>query len=350
MVILLGLTSNTFSIQKIGTIFWKKLHFLVFPIYLFSMLHVWYLWRIDWLYGGFTVIIILARIVSGVSRRYRRKNAWKVTKYLCPPCWFIYDEKFGDIDGWLAPWTKFEDIPDDWVCPVCGVKKSDFIPYYESEKKSFISSKIMKKSFVTKDVIHLSISWETLWKCSPWQYLSLIFNDMDGDFSRSYSIVSYENNQIELYIKIKAEGRAGIILKKLQVWDILQISWVYGDFILKNTSLAKVFIATGTWIAPIICMLLHSDYSKKNILYFWVSKKEDIFWLEKISQIKNLELHIFLSQEKVKWYSYWRVNLSEWKFEKNTEFYICWNPNMVEDISKKLRESWYTYIFSEKFI
>jgi rubredoxin len=34
----------------------------------------------------------------------------------------------GDPDGGIEPGTAFEDIPDDWVCPVCGAAKSEFVP------------------------------------------------------------------------------------------------------------------------------------------------------------------------------------------------------------------------------
>lgn len=49
-------------------------------------------------------------------------------KYECGPCGYIYDPEAGDPDGGIAPGTAFEDIPDDWVCPVCGVGKEDFSP------------------------------------------------------------------------------------------------------------------------------------------------------------------------------------------------------------------------------
>ena len=46
-------------------------------------------------------------------------------KYECP-CSYVYDEAAGDPDNGIAPGTKWEDIPDDWVCPVCGLGKSEF--------------------------------------------------------------------------------------------------------------------------------------------------------------------------------------------------------------------------------
>lgn len=51
-------------------------------------------------------------------------SEWK--KYLCRACGLIYDEALGDPDSGLAPGTRFEDIPEDWECPLCGVTKSDF--------------------------------------------------------------------------------------------------------------------------------------------------------------------------------------------------------------------------------
>ena len=47
-------------------------------------------------------------------------------KYECTFCGYIYDPAKGDPDGGVAPGTTFEEIPDDWVCPVCGVGKEDF--------------------------------------------------------------------------------------------------------------------------------------------------------------------------------------------------------------------------------
>ncbi len=50
----------------------------------------------------------------------------KMAKYKCTVCGYIYDPELGDPDGGIAPGTPFEEIPDDWVCPVCGAAKSDF--------------------------------------------------------------------------------------------------------------------------------------------------------------------------------------------------------------------------------
>ena len=47
-------------------------------------------------------------------------------KYECMMCGYIYDEALGDPDEGIAPGTTWEDIPEDWYCPVCGASKEDF--------------------------------------------------------------------------------------------------------------------------------------------------------------------------------------------------------------------------------
>ena len=49
-------------------------------------------------------------------------------KYKCDICGYIYDPSEGDSDSGIRPGTAFEDIPNDWVCPLCGVGKEDFTP------------------------------------------------------------------------------------------------------------------------------------------------------------------------------------------------------------------------------
>ena len=48
-------------------------------------------------------------------------------KYVCPTCGYVYDPAIGDPDNDIAPGTAFEDLPDNWACPLCGVPKSEFV-------------------------------------------------------------------------------------------------------------------------------------------------------------------------------------------------------------------------------
>jgi len=67
---------------------------------------------------------------SGAARLTPVEAATKQL-WVCTSCGFVYDPAEGDPDGGVPPGTAFDDIPDDWFCPVCGARKSDFEPYEE---------------------------------------------------------------------------------------------------------------------------------------------------------------------------------------------------------------------------
>ena len=47
-------------------------------------------------------------------------------KWVCTICGYVYDPKKGDPDNGVDPGTAWEDVPSDWMCPICGAAKSDF--------------------------------------------------------------------------------------------------------------------------------------------------------------------------------------------------------------------------------
>lgn len=49
-----------------------------------------------------------------------------MAKYRCIVCGYVYDPAIGDPDNGINPGTAFEDLPDAWVCPECGVGKDSF--------------------------------------------------------------------------------------------------------------------------------------------------------------------------------------------------------------------------------
>jgi rubredoxin len=56
------------------------------------------------------------------------KAAPAAGKYVCSVCGYVYDPAAGDPENRIAPGTRFEDLPANWVCPVCGVGKDKFAP------------------------------------------------------------------------------------------------------------------------------------------------------------------------------------------------------------------------------
>ncbi len=49
-----------------------------------------------------------------------------MAKYVCEVCGYEYDEAVGNIDNGIAPDTTFDELPEDWECPLCGVGKDNF--------------------------------------------------------------------------------------------------------------------------------------------------------------------------------------------------------------------------------
>jgi flavin reductase (DIM6/NTAB) family NADH-FMN oxidoreductase RutF/rubredoxin len=63
---------------------------------------------------------------SVVDKPKKAKEVDKMDKYVCSVCGYVYDPETGDPNNGIKPGTKFEDLPDDWVCPVCGAGKESF--------------------------------------------------------------------------------------------------------------------------------------------------------------------------------------------------------------------------------
>ena len=60
-----------------------------------------------------------------------QKHFVTMKKYRCTVCEYIYDPEAGDPENGIAPGTPFEELPEGWICPVCGESKSAFEPVEE---------------------------------------------------------------------------------------------------------------------------------------------------------------------------------------------------------------------------
>lgn len=350
IMLLLWITSNKFSVKILSWKKWKSIQSLVYPTFLLSILHIAIASRFENFYIFLFISVIFIRTVSYISGK-GEKNTQKATKYICIPCGYIYDEFVWDPDWWIEPGTKFEDIPNDWYCPVCWVSKSDFEPYYEKNNTVFwwYLWEVVNYKMLTEDVLEIWLKVNDNIKVKKWQYAILLLKDFDWEFSRAYSIVNFENNILTFWIKVKDIWRWWRQLKNTKIWDIIKIKWIYWDFVLQENNNPKVFIATGTWLSPIINMMNSNLIWEKNYLFFWVQSKSDLFYMDKIDNVKNIEKHIYLSREELDWYNFWRIDLTKFEFDKNTEFYICWNPALVNSSKEYLEKLAYKNVFVEKF-
>ncbi|NCC86430.1 MAG: rubredoxin [Clostridia bacterium] len=80
-------------------------------------------------------------------------------KYVCSVCGYIYDEEKGIPEAGIAPGTKWESLPEDWTCPLCGAEKSEFVKEggtTESSEKKQVS--VIEESTDMKELSALEIS------------------------------------------------------------------------------------------------------------------------------------------------------------------------------------------------
>lgn len=76
--------------------------------------------------GGKTPKAAATYVAERKAEETPKEAISKMAKYKCTVCGYVYDPEKGDPDGGIAPGTPFEDIHDDWVCPVCGAAKDQF--------------------------------------------------------------------------------------------------------------------------------------------------------------------------------------------------------------------------------
>lgn len=356
LMLLLWLISNQFSIQLLSPKVWKTIQSLAYPLFLFSLIHVAFASRFEMIYTLLIIVLISMRTfayfrITSLKEKEGNISSSKVL-WRCIPCGYIYDEDIGDPDSGIAPGTRFEDIPDTWRCPVCGVTKDDFEQIggdKTSENPSSINNAtIISAKQLTADVIELILLPETPIASKPGQFVTLGMQDSEWEFHRSYSIVENRDGRITLAIKLKKDGRGSKAILLLNVWEKIKIAWAYGKFLLQDTNTLCVGIATGTGLSPIIAFLASAPLRKK-ILYIGAQTEKDLFYIDKLARIPNLEIHVYLSRENNPKYENGRVNVHTFTYPADTEFYICGNPALISESEQVLREKGYSHIYYESF-
>jgi rubredoxin len=70
--------------------------------------------------------VFLHYLCNRIKDKYNLLKLIIMNKYRCIPCGWEYDPAVGDPDNGIQPGTSFEDLPDDWACPLCGAGKDAF--------------------------------------------------------------------------------------------------------------------------------------------------------------------------------------------------------------------------------
>lgn len=214
-----------------------------------------------------------------------------------------------------------------------------------------IKAKVINRQMLTEEVMQFTIETYQEVSVIPGQWALFLFEDEQGVFERSYVVVDQdtdnERTMLTFVIKLSDQGRGSAMIRKTPIASEVRIKWIFGNFIVQNTQFPKVFIWTGIWILPLLNMAKYCMTEKQ--LFFSVSYKKDLFCEDTIKRIHGLGYKIYISQESIPWYFSWRIDLIKEHFDPNTEFYLSWKPETVDDIIQKIILLWYKRIYAEKF-
>ena len=217
--------------------------------------------------------------------------------------------------------------------------------------QEWIKAKVINRQMLTDKVLELTIETYTEVNVVPGQWAMFLFEDEQWLFQRAYSLVDQdtdnEKTMMIFAIKVSDNGRWATAIKKIHIADEVTISGIFGQFTLQDTQLPKIFIWTGVGLVPLINMAKYCTTKKQ--LFFSVSTKKDLFYEERIKKIHGLDYEIHISQESIPGYATWRIDLSKIYVDPATEVYVCWSPQVIDDMVKKLISLWYVYVYFEKF-
>ncbi|MBW7954225.1 FAD-dependent oxidoreductase [Candidatus Gracilibacteria bacterium] len=222
----------------------------------------------------------------------------------------------------------------------------------------FSNFKLIKKEKITKDVFELVFESEKDFEITPGQFITFMLPK--SRLGRSYSVLSKDINGVSFLIKRLEDGRGGSKeICDLNEGEIIKGIGPAGKFIDSKKDINKLYIATGTGVVPLFFMigdLLKSGFKKNIKLVLGNRTLKDLYYIEKLKEFKknysNFDYEIFLSREDNTIYNFGYVkNYVKDNYLDYDEFYICGNPNMIDEVIEILINSSISKenIFEEKY-
>lgn len=218
---------------------------------------------------------------------------------------------------------------------------------------------LIEKKYLTSDVFELVYEAEKDFEILPGQFITFLLPKTG--FGRAYSVLDTIGKKVYFIIKRLENGRGwSKEICDYEIWITLKWVGPTGHFVDSKKQNNKLYIGTGTGMVPLYFLvkdLLTKWYEKNLKIILGNRNVQDLYYIEKFealrNQFSNFDFEIFLSREEKDWYQKWYV----WDFltQKNVElfqeFYICGNPNMVDEVEQKLKNAWIgdENIFREKY-
>lgn len=222
----------------------------------------------------------------------------------------------------------------------------------EPQKPQQYSAVVAQKKQLTKTVYHFvfHLDHPSELQFLPGQYATFI---IDSTTRRQYSFCSdpHQSGQFEIVVDVSPMGPGSKFFISKVVGERVSFLAPLGNFHLEETQVKKVLVATGTGIAPYRSMILSGISNKDQnsshppiSLYWGLRYEDDIYWDSEIEdlrgQLAGFQYFLCLSKPSENWKGL-KGHVTEHVMEneknlQNSEFYLCGNKAMIEELMVKL--------------
>ena len=250
-----------------------------------------------------------------------------------------YDDKIEDI-------TRAEQSCPVNVIEVTREGQVDLLSTY--------SATIIAKNNLNNQTLEVLLNCQHDFPFTPGQFILVHLSDSSGEFNRAYSIVKFQNNSITLCIALTDMGRGSAFWRDIALESEIKVSAPMGNFQLQNNTQAKLFLATGTGIAPCLSMLKALPNELPKTLYWGLRRESDLYYQDELKAISNLDLKICLSQAEENWQGlsgHITQHFTHALQDTRTEIYACGQAQMITQARERLTDIDYPkhHFFSESF-
>ncbi len=221
-------------------------------------------------------------------------------------------------------------------CPVQAIELSTDDP---SLLVAWHAARMIDKTNLSETTLQVRLQTK-LSGFKPGQYITVRFKDSVGTFNRAYSVVELREGMLTLCVTLVDGGRGSAFFENQAVGSELEVTDPKGEFILSETKSPKVFVGTGAGLAPLLSMMEACPDVPKT-LYFGQRNERELFYLDRLKKIPNLDVNICLDFSDDDWTGLrGRVTkfVRDAPLEKETEVYTCGSDAMMNDLEKVLKK------------
>ncbi|MDH3345819.1 MAG: ferredoxin, partial [Kiritimatiellaceae bacterium] len=212
-------------------------------------------------------------------------------------------------------------------CPMSAIELISDDP---SHMIAWHSATIISKTMLCDTVVEVKLKTVEM-EFKPGQYITVRFQDDVGYFNRAYSVVDIQDGIVTLCITLLKGGRGSSCFANYEVGSEVELTDPKGSFCLQNTDNPKVFVGTGTGLVPLISMIEASRPEIKKTLYFGQRVEKDLFYMDRLEKVQNLEVLVCLDEAGDEWTGFHgRVTdrILSYPLTKDTEVYTCGSEPM----------------------